>query len=966
MGGAELPLTNTARSRSTHPRPLLLALCAVVATATFLAYNAYLSSITANATKRVQHVPLKAQRILAQCAALQAVPGPPENFLARDTSDRFEPGTRPTLIRNATLWTGARNGTEIVYGDVYMDRGIVKGIGYIPQALYAGVGDVEVIDAGRAWVTPGLVDLHSHVGVFSAPFLRGAQDVNSGHGPVLPWLRSIDGFNTHDDALELAIAGGVTSVQVLPGSANAIGGQAFIFKLRKTSDRSPTSMIVEPPHTLNGSEPDSSRPLRWRHMKQACGENLRRYGNRMDSMWSFRSAYNEARKIKYAQDTFCAKAEAGLWDQLEGEDFPESLQWEALVDVLRGRVKIANHCYEEVDLDDIVRLTNEFQFPIASFHHASEAWLVPDVLKKTWGGTPAIAIFATNHRYKRESYRGSEFAPRVLADNGIPVVMKSDHPVLNSRYLAYEAQQAHYYGLPPHLALLSVTAMPASTAGMSHRIGILREGADADVVLWDTHPLQLGATPRKVWIDGILQVGADQEAIVIGKGKEDREFQETPRVPNWDKERRNAVKWEGLPPLTPAKENGRVVFHNVGELWVRDDSDELGIREVFNTLDGELVDVVVDGGKISCVGKHCMGGINANSVIDLRGGSISPSLMTFGSPIGIEEIAGEVSTGDGATYDPFKVEVPQVLGDPGGLVMAADALQFGTRNAHIAHRAGVTYATSSLSKTTLFAGPSSIFAGLSVTFRTGAAHALERGAIIKHITALHVVIGRAAPYSTTPWASVSTQIATLRNLLLNGQPTSTETGKWFKKAAQGAIPLVIEVGSADIMATLINLKNNIEQARGSFMKMVFAGAAEAHLLADDIANANIGIILQPIRPFPNNWDNHRILAGPPVTNETSLTVLTDAGVRVAVGVLEAWQAGNTGFDVQWAALETNGRIDRKQAHALVSTNLEKLLDVDGWIGDDGDLVAYEGGSAFDFSSKVVAVASPGRGVVELL
>ncbi|KAI0920873.1 hypothetical protein AcW2_006015 [Taiwanofungus camphoratus] len=963
----DLPLASAPavkrRPRPPSTKPLLLALCALAATVTFLACSTFVHSSNINTATRIQRVPQNAQQVLRQCAALRATPGPPDNFLARHVSDRFEPGTKPTLIKNATLWTGARNGAEIVYGDVYLDQGIVKGIGYIPEHLYADIDDMLVVDAKGAWVTPGLVDLHSHVGVFSAPFMRGTFDVNSMHGPILPWLRSIDGFNTHDDAFMLAIAGGVTSVQVLPGSSNAIGGQAFMVKLRKTSDRSPTSMIIEPPHTLNGSEPDPDQPLRWRHMKQACGENLRHYGNRMDSIWSFRAAYAEARTIKNAQDAFCAKAEAGLWNELQGQSYPEDLQWEMLVDVLRGRVKISNHCYEGVDLDDIVRLSNEFQFPIAAFHHASEAWLVPDVLKRTYGGTPAIAIFATNHRYKRESYRGSEFAPRVLADEAIPVVMKSDHPVLNSRYLMYEAQQAHYFGLQPHLALSSVTAVPATAAGVSHRIGILREGADADVVLWDSHPLQLGATPQKVWIDGILQVGADEEHIVIGKGKEGKGFQDVPKVPNWDEERKSALRWEGLPPLDMKKEDGRVLFQNVRELWVR---GEDGIEEIVGGEEGDVTDVVVDNGRVSCVGKHCLGGINARATIDLHGGSISPSFMTFGSPLGIEEIAGEPSTGDGALYDPFKGDVPSVIGDQGGVLRAVDTLQFGTRNALIAHRAGVTYATSSLGSITLFGGPSTIIAGLSVTFRTGSGHALEPNAIIKHITALHVVIGRAAPYSTTPGVSVGTEIAALRRLLLNGEPTSTETGYWFKKSAQGVIPLVIHVASADIMTTLLTLKKEVEQARGSFMKMVFSGATEAHLIAEEIARAKVGIILDPVRPFPGTWDDRRILAGPPLTNDTTLVTLMNHDVTVAIGVREAWQAGRTRFDIAWAGLESNGRIDRLQAHALASTNLEKLLDLEGWIGDDGDLVAYNGGSAFDFSSQAIAIVSPSRAVVELL
>ena len=103
--------------------------------------------------------------------------------------------------------------------------------------------------------------------MFSTPWLRGTHDLNSPRGPVLPWLRSADALDTHDESFALAVAGGVTSVQVLPGSANAIGGQAFVMKLRRTAERSSTAMLVEPPYLLNESEPDPTLPFRWRHLK---------------------------------------------------------------------------------------------------------------------------------------------------------------------------------------------------------------------------------------------------------------------------------------------------------------------------------------------------------------------------------------------------------------------------------------------------------------------------------------------------------------------------------------------------------------------------------------------------------------------------------------------------------------------------------------------------------------------------
>jgi imidazolonepropionase-like amidohydrolase len=220
-------------------------------------------------------------------------------------------------------------------------------VGYVPgHSLAEFNGKLDVYDAKGAWVTPGIVDMHSHLGVYSSPALRGASDGNSRHGPILPWLRALDGINTHDDAYRLTLSGGVTTALVLPGSANSIGGQAFTIKLRPTAERSPTSMLLEPPHTINGSHVDPSAPPRWRHMKHACGENPSRvYGNtRMDSIWALRSSYEKARQIKQAQDDFCEAALDGRWDGLGA--FPEDLQWEALVDILRGKVKIHNHCYE--------------------------------------------------------------------------------------------------------------------------------------------------------------------------------------------------------------------------------------------------------------------------------------------------------------------------------------------------------------------------------------------------------------------------------------------------------------------------------------------------------------------------------------------------------------------------------------------------------------------------------------------
>ena len=185
----------------------------------------------------------QAAAALSRCASLHEKPGPPANFHSRSQSDRYVPGTKPVLLKNAKIWSGDKNGTDVFHSDILLDKGIIKGIGRTALKLSRNYKeDIEVIDVKDAWVTPGwvflsvqmqtsisqtdtdsIVDLHSHMGDGASPSLDGADDTNSFHGTVQPWLRALDGLNTHDESYALSISGGVTTALVLPGSANAIG-----------------------------------------------------------------------------------------------------------------------------------------------------------------------------------------------------------------------------------------------------------------------------------------------------------------------------------------------------------------------------------------------------------------------------------------------------------------------------------------------------------------------------------------------------------------------------------------------------------------------------------------------------------------------------------------------------------------------------------------------------------------------
>ncbi|KAJ7028309.1 hypothetical protein C8F04DRAFT_1291263 [Mycena alexandri] len=879
-------------------------------------------------------------QIPAQCSSLNSPLDPPLGFTAtrvNSGSDRFVSGTRPTLLKNAKILTGARNGTEVIYGDVLLDKGVIMAVGYIPEHFMAAK-NLDVIDAAGKWISPGLVDAHSHLGVNSAPALSGASDGNSLNAPILPWLRSIDGLNTHDDAYRLAVAGGVTTAQILPGSANNIGGQAFLVKLRPTVERSSSAMVLEPPQSLFLN---SSTRQTW-HTPAVRTRTVVYGQTRMDAAWNFRQAYNEARKIREAQDDFCAAAQTGKWDGRSA--FPESLQWEALVDVLRGRVKLSVHCYEAVDFDALIRLSNEFKFPIASVHHAGEAYLVPDLLKRAWGNPPAVALFASNFRKKREAYRGSEFAPRILADNGLPVIMKSDHPVLNSRYLMYEAQQAHYYSFNTGLAIGSVTSTPANALGVGWRVGTIAEGYDADLVLWDSHPLALGATPIQVFIDGIPQL---HNPATFPKPDA---FQHVPHTPSWEQEVRDTIAHEGLPPLTGRHAPGTIAFIGVRSAWVRRAGGILPLSDSA-AAPGEMnnLTVIVHAGRIACAGAHgagaCADFIAAGAeVVDLQRGTIAPGLTTFGSDLGLSEILLEASTRDGPVFDALTMRVPSILGHT--VIRAVDGLQFGGRNTLLAYRAGVT---------TAVVAPigNGFLQGVGTAFDVGSPHALAPGAIVQEESSLHISLHSAMI------ASVSTQVAALRRLLFDGKPE----GPWIR-VRKGEIPLVIKVNNADIMASLLQLKHDYEARAPYTLQMTFTGASEAHLLAAEIGAARVSVILSPARPYPGNWDARRILPGPPLTTETATTTLLKHGVNVGLGVSADYDARNARFEIAWAALDSNGAIDYATALALSSTNIEKALGINSHACDADELVVLKGGDMFDFESKVIGVVSTRRGAVE--
>jgi len=199
-----------------------------------------------------------------------------------------------------------------------------------------------------------------------------------------------------------------------------------------------------------------------------------------------------------------------------------------------------------------------------------------------------------------------------------------------------------------------------------------------DLVIWDSHPLALGATPAQVFIDGILQL--DIPHVVSKPGT----FQDLPKVPNFDREAEEAVAFDGLPPLLPERASADVIlFTNVNSVILPRRGD---LAEAYSALGDETGVVVVRNGEMTCYGSEVACSLDDLTegdrvrVVDLRGGEISPGLLTYGSPLGLQEIEAEPSTGDGSVFDPLAGRVPRLVGGDIPIVRAVDALQFAGRD----------------------------------------------------------------------------------------------------------------------------------------------------------------------------------------------------------------------------------------------------------------------------------------------
>lgn len=393
---------------------------------------------------------------------------------------RAYPGAN-VIIRNVTIFDGA--GGRIDNGEIMFGNGKIQAVAAdIPEPIeYA---DAVVIDGTGMFVTPGIIDIHSHLGDYPSPSIPAVSDGNEATDPVTAQVWAEHSVWPQDPGFSRALAnGGVTSLQILPGSANLFGGRSVVLK----NVYARTVQGMKFPGAPYG-------------LKMACGENPKRvYGGkgRMPSTRMGNMAVNRATWIK-AQE-YRRKRDEG---KLESRD----LAMETLVGVLDGDILVQNHCYRADEMAQVLDMAREFGYKVSAFHHAVESYKVADLLREA---NVCSAVWADWWGFKLEAFDAIPENAALIHNAGACTVIHSDDENGIQR-LNQEAAKAQGDGrragivIPDEQVIGWITLNPAKAMGIDSFTGSLAAGKMADVVLWNAHPLSTYARPEKVWIDGAL------------------------------------------------------------------------------------------------------------------------------------------------------------------------------------------------------------------------------------------------------------------------------------------------------------------------------------------------------------------------------------------------------------------------------------------------------------------------------
>ena len=773
--------------------------------------------------------------------------------------------SRATVIRNATILTAA--GPAIEGGSILLQDGKIVAVG----ATVNAPADSIAIDAAGKWLTPGVIDTHSHLGVYAAPGIESLQDGNEMTNPNTAEVSSEHAIWPQDPQFELALAGGVTTMHILPGSGNLFGGRSVTVK----NVRARTADQMKFPGAPYG-------------LKMACGENpMRVYGSRntqpstrMGNVASYRKAWQAATEYRGKWKAW----KDGGSDPAKTPD--RNLQLETLMGVLDGEIRVQNHCYRADEMATMIDISKEFGFKIASFHHAVEAYKVRDLLV---ANDICASMWADWWGFKLEAYDGiTQNIPFVHESGGCAIVHSDSADGIQR--LNQEAAKAIRAGGQAGMTITRADAVkwltinPAKALGIDKVTGSLEPGKIADVVIWSGDPFSVYAHAERVFIDG---------AQVFDRAA-------PPADPRSD------FQLGILPTFAPAAgATGAAAGATVGKpapavvppgaaARVPAAGDAIAITNArILPVSGPAIErgtIVIRGGRIAAVGANVTVPAGAR-VVDAAGKTVTPGLIDSGVQIGVVEIplSGE-GTADQNTTDTRVSAAFNVV----------DAFNGNSTYIPITRVEGITRALVTPG------GTGNVFAGQGAVIDFSGAQA--PGSVTRGPAAMVALLGEAG--AGVAGGSRATAILRLREMLQDAQDYGVNRVAFnaaqrrdyartrldleaLQPVLKGQIPLVIQANRASDLLAAMRLADEFK------VRLVLMGASEGWMVAEQLATAKVPVVIKALTDIPT-FDS----LGATLENAARLS---RAGVAVVIA----------SFDTQ------NSRLLRQEAGNAIANGLSR-------------------------------------------
>ena len=763
----------------------------------------------------IHHVDMTARE--TQQASVQAAPANPYG----STYTPFPSQT--TLIRNATVLTAA--GPVIERGSVLLQNGKIAAVG---QDVAAPAGAV-IIDATGKWVTPGVIDTHSHLGVYPAPGIESTQDGNEMTSPNTAEVWADHSLWPQDPQFALALAGGVTTMQILPGSGNLFGGRSVTVK-------------NVPSRTAEGMKfPGAPAGL-----KMACGENPKRvYGGRNSS-----PSTSMGNMAGYRKAWIAAAAYRDKWKRWrEGGADPEKqpdrdLQMETLAGVLDGQILVHNHCYRADEMAAMINLSKEFGYKVTSFHHAVEAYKVRDLLAQN---NICASMWADWWGFKLEAYDGIKENIALVSDaKGCAIVHSDD--ANGMQRLNQEAAKAMEAGWRAGLkidradAVKWLTINPARALGIDKMTGSLEAGKNADVVIWSGDPFSVYSKAEQVFIDGarlydraapsanltsdfMLGLTAPVAAPAAAAAPAVANGTKTPANPT-----ARTSSGASSQRAATAAATGPVLAITGAQILVGDGTAI------------ERGTVVIRGGRIAAIGADVTVPEGAK-VIDGSGKVVTPGFIDSNTNLGIVEIPlsaegtadqNSTDTGIGAAFTVVDSFNPTATAIP---VTRAD---------------GITRAV------VVPGGTGNILQGQAALVDLAGDHV--PASVTKGPVAMMVALGEAG--AALAGGSRATAMLRLREVLQDAIDFNRNRIAWnarqrrdyvrgrldleaLRPVVTGELPLAIQANRASDLLAALRLADEFK------LKIVLVGAAEGWMVAEELAKRRIPVVVKPLTDIPS-------------------------------------------------------------------------------------------------------------------